>query len=83
MEISDSGGEPSRRLDARRGAAQGLAFLSAKVWDASSQQTHGAAVVCRMRQMLDLAIIGGGPGGLVSAWYLKKKLGPLCRVTIF
>src|ERR1700734_1701088 len=33
--------------------------------------------------MLDLAIIGGGPGGVMSAWYLKKKLGELCRVTIF
>src|SRR6201985_1913060 len=33
--------------------------------------------------MLDLAIIGGGAGGLMSAWYLKKKLGELCRVTIF
>ncbi len=33
--------------------------------------------------MLDLAIVGGGPGGLMSAWYLRKKLGPLCRVTIF
>jgi monoamine oxidase/SAM-dependent methyltransferase len=33
--------------------------------------------------MFDLAIVGGGPGGLMSAWYLKKKLGPLCRVTIF
>src|SRR5579872_1137167 len=33
--------------------------------------------------MLDLAIVGGGAGGLMSAWYLKKKLGDLCRVTIF
>jgi protoporphyrinogen oxidase/SAM-dependent methyltransferase len=33
--------------------------------------------------MLDLAIVGGGPGGLMSAWYLKRKLGELCRVTIF
>src|SRR3954469_14179570 len=33
--------------------------------------------------MLDLAIVGGGPGGLMSAWYLKKKLGNLCRVTIY
>jgi monoamine oxidase/SAM-dependent methyltransferase len=33
--------------------------------------------------MLDLAIVGGGPGGLMSAWYLKKKLGEHCRVTIF
>jgi protoporphyrinogen oxidase/SAM-dependent methyltransferase len=32
---------------------------------------------------LDLAIVGGGPGGLMSAWYLKRKLGELCRVTIF
>src|SRR5580692_10279818 len=35
------------------------------------------------RNMLDLAIVGGGPGGLMSAWYLKKKLGELCRVTIY
>ena len=33
--------------------------------------------------MLDLAIVGGGPGGLMSAWYLKKKLGDLCRITIY
>ncbi|MBV9566229.1 MAG: FAD-dependent oxidoreductase [Bradyrhizobium sp.] len=33
--------------------------------------------------MLDLAIVGGGPGGLMSAWYLKRKLGDLCRLTIF
>jgi protoporphyrinogen oxidase/SAM-dependent methyltransferase len=33
--------------------------------------------------MLDLAIVGGGPGGLMSAWYLKRKLGEHCRVTIF
>ncbi len=33
--------------------------------------------------MLDLAIVGGGPGGLMSAWYLKRKLGDLCHVTLF
>lgn len=33
--------------------------------------------------MLDLAIVGGGPGGLMSAWYLKRKLGDFCRVTIY
>src|ERR1700749_5307052 len=33
--------------------------------------------------MLDLAIVGGGPGGLMSPWYLKRKLGELCRITIF
>src|SRR3978361_2472234 len=39
-------------------------------------ETHG-------KNMLDLAIVGGGPGGLMSAWYLKKKLGALCRITIY
>jgi protoporphyrinogen oxidase/SAM-dependent methyltransferase len=33
--------------------------------------------------MLNLAIVGGGPGGLMSAWYLRKKLGDLCRITIY
>jgi len=33
--------------------------------------------------MINLAIIGGGPGGLMSAWYLKKKLGQECQVSIF
>jgi protoporphyrinogen oxidase/SAM-dependent methyltransferase len=33
--------------------------------------------------MLNLAIVGGGPGGLMSAWYLKRKLGSSCRITIF
>jgi monoamine oxidase/SAM-dependent methyltransferase len=33
--------------------------------------------------MLDLAIVGGGPGGLMTAWHLRKKLGALCKVTIF
>src|SRR5438046_4491637 len=33
--------------------------------------------------MLDLAIVGGGPGGLMGAWYLRKKRGDLCRVTIY
>ncbi|MBB5048948.1 protoporphyrinogen oxidase/SAM-dependent methyltransferase [Rhodopseudomonas rhenobacensis] len=37
----------------------------------------------RKMNMFDLAIVGGGPGGLMSAWYLKKKLGDLCRVTIY
>src|SRR5436190_14898390 len=33
--------------------------------------------------MLDLAIVGGGPGGLMSAWYLRQKLGDNSRVTIY
>src|ERR1700753_1669971 len=37
----------------------------------------------KQKRMLDLAIVGGVPGGLMSAWYLKKNLGDLCRVTIF
>ncbi len=33
--------------------------------------------------MVELAIVGGGPGGLMAAWYLRKKLPGLCKVTIF
>ncbi|AMJ60351.1 FAD-dependent oxidoreductase [Bosea sp. PAMC 26642] len=33
--------------------------------------------------MLELAIVGGGPGGLMTAWHIKKKIGEMCRVTIF
>src|SRR5690606_25483540 len=33
--------------------------------------------------MLNLAIVGGGPGGLMSAWHLKRKRGGLCGITIF
>jgi protoporphyrinogen oxidase/SAM-dependent methyltransferase len=43
-------------------------------WRAAEQ--HG-------KHMLDLAIVGGGPGGLMSAWHLKKKLGELGRITIY
>src|SRR5438128_2440742 len=30
-----------------------------------------------------VAIAGGGPGGLFTAWYLAAKLGPACKITIF
>lgn len=30
-----------------------------------------------------VAIIGGGPGGLFSAWHLNSKLGAACDLTIF
>ncbi len=30
-----------------------------------------------------VAVVGGGPGGLLSAWHLAAKLGPTCRVTVF
>jgi monoamine oxidase/SAM-dependent methyltransferase len=30
-----------------------------------------------------IAIIGGGPGGLFSAWHLASKLGTTCKITIF
>src|ERR1700692_4528197 len=33
--------------------------------------------------MLDLAIVGGGPGRLMGSGDLKKKLGDLCRITIY
>ena len=59
-------------------AAEGLEhFCSGKPFSALPEQCW------RKGQMLDLAIVGGGPGGLMTAWYLRKKLGPLCKVTIF
>lgn len=30
-----------------------------------------------------VAIVGGGPGGLFSAWYLESKAGNACKITIF
>ncbi|WP_221175252.1 NAD(P)-binding protein, partial [Staphylococcus aureus] len=50
--------------------------------DLDARFRQGAAEAAEWN-MYDLAIVGGGPGGLMSAWYLKRKLGDLCRVTIF
>lgn len=33
--------------------------------------------------MLEVAIVGGGPGGLMTAWQVRKKMQGLCRVTLF
>jgi monoamine oxidase/SAM-dependent methyltransferase len=33
--------------------------------------------------VIKLAIVGGGPGGLMSAYHVKKKIGDLAKVTIF
>lgn len=33
--------------------------------------------------MINIAIVGGGPGGMMASWYLKKKLGDLGKTTIF
>ena len=30
-----------------------------------------------------VAIIGGGPGGLFTAWHLADRLGAACKVTIY
>lgn len=30
-----------------------------------------------------IAIVGGGPGGLFTAWHLTEKLGNACKVTIY
>jgi monoamine oxidase/SAM-dependent methyltransferase len=30
-----------------------------------------------------VAIVGGGPGGLFTAWYLAAKAGPSCDITIY
>ncbi len=57
-------------------------LFSRRSWPTAHGQECEAAA-SRKGQMLDLAIVGGGPGGLMTAWYLRKKLGPLCKVTIF
>jgi monoamine oxidase/SAM-dependent methyltransferase len=33
--------------------------------------------------MINIAIVGGGPGGLMTAWHLDRKLEHECKVTIF
>lgn len=33
--------------------------------------------------MFNVAIVGGGPGGLMTAWHLDRKLEHECKVTIF
>jgi protoporphyrinogen oxidase len=30
-----------------------------------------------------VAVVGGGPGGLFTAWHLESKLGSLCKITVF
>src|SRR3979490_3195459 len=30
-----------------------------------------------------VAIVGGGPGGLFTAWHLADRLGAACKVTIY
>ena len=30
-----------------------------------------------------VAVIGGGPGGMFTAWHLAAKAGPSCRITVF
>jgi monoamine oxidase len=34
-------------------------------------------------EIFDVAIIGGGPGGMFTAWHLAAKVGPSCRITIY
>ncbi|MBA7468099.1 hypothetical protein ES707_03340 [subsurface metagenome] len=53
------------------------------IWIYTARFPGRGAAEAAEKTMLDLAIVGGGPGGLMSAWYLKKKLGDLCRVTIY
>ena len=34
-------------------------------------------------QKMRVAIIGGGPGGMFTAWHLQAKAGVACDITIF
>ncbi len=33
--------------------------------------------------MIEVAIVGGGPGGLMTAWQIRNKIGDMARVTLF
>ncbi len=33
--------------------------------------------------MVKIAIVGGGPGGLMAAWNVRRKIGDMAKVTIF
>lgn len=33
--------------------------------------------------MIEIGIVGGGPGGLMAAWYVKKKMTGIARATLF
>ena len=32
---------------------------------------------------LRVAVVGGGPGGLFTAWHLAAKAGTSCKITIY
>lgn len=36
-----------------------------------------------MSRVFRVAIVGGGPGGLFSAWHLAEKAGTTCKITIY
>ena len=70
-------------VDAWSKATEEIAKEMMKEISSTKKTPKGADADINSIYMLDLAIVGGGPGGLMSAWYLKKKLGDLCRVTIY
>ena len=35
------------------------------------------------REGFRVAVIGGGPGGMFTAWHLAAKAGPSCQITVF
>ena len=37
----------------------------------------------RPRDKIRVAIIGGGPGGLFTAWHLEAKAGDACEIEIY
>jgi monoamine oxidase/SAM-dependent methyltransferase len=43
----------------------------------------GGVVNAVDREPLKVAIIGGGPGGMFTAWHLAAKAGPSCQITVF
>ena len=46
--------------------------------------TKGRAVMnANARGEFNVAVVGGGPGGLFSAWHLAAKAGSACKITIY
>src|SRR5271170_315064 len=43
----------------------------------------GGVVNAVDREPFKVAIIGGGPGGMFTAWHLAAKAGPSCQITVF
>jgi monoamine oxidase/SAM-dependent methyltransferase len=49
----------------------------------STTSERGGVANAAGREPFKVAIIGGGPGGMFTAWHLATKAGPSCQITVF